>query len=106
MTNKLAYEPLVNWTVMLKAMADESRLRIIQLLLGREMAVNDIAAELGIEAYNVSKHLRILESCRLVVKRKNGIKRMFKVAEGLGSRYSGGILDFGCCKFDFNELRS
>jgi len=47
--------------VILKALADENRLRIIHELLNKEASVQNLANTLGIKIYNISKHLKILE---------------------------------------------
>jgi DNA-binding transcriptional ArsR family regulator len=93
-----------NWETMLGALADRSRLLIINELLKSEASVNDLANALDIQMYNVSKHLRILEECGLVIKRKNGIKRIYKISEDLQPHSSDTrrVLDLGCCKFIFN----
>ncbi len=98
-------KPLSDWTVILKTLADETRLRIMNILLDHEASVNELAKTLGMENYNISKHLKLLESCALVEKRKDGANRIFKIAEGMRSRFSDDILDLGCCKFNFKDLR-
>ncbi|MBC8414229.1 MAG: winged helix-turn-helix transcriptional regulator [Nitrospira sp.] len=60
-----------NWTTILKALADESRLQIIHALLNNEASVQDLSDSLEMKIYNISKHLKILETSGLVQKRKN-----------------------------------
>ena len=43
----------------LKALGEINRLRIMRLLLGRQLGVSAIARRLKTSEYNVSKHLRI-----------------------------------------------
>jgi DNA-binding transcriptional ArsR family regulator len=93
------------WQTMLSALADRSRLLIINELLKSESSVNDLANILNNRVYNISKHLRILEECGLVVKRKNGIRRIYRIAEDVHLRSSlqnGRVLDLGCCRFIFD----
>jgi DNA-binding transcriptional ArsR family regulator len=92
-----------DWESILSALADKNRLLIINELLKRESSVNDLADTLKIQMYNISKHLKILEESGLVIKRKNGIKRIYKISEDLQTRSSntGRILDLGCCTFIF-----
>lgn len=93
------------WTTILKALADESRLQIIHELLKKEASVLDLSNNLGIQSYNISKHLKILETNGLVKKRKDGVHRIYHITENLRSRFSDNnqILDLGCCKFIFNS---
>jgi DNA-binding transcriptional ArsR family regulator len=96
----------VEWTTVLKALADENRLQIIRELLKGEASVQDLSKALKIKMYNISKHLKILETSGLVRKRKEGVRRIYMITENLRSRLSGDnqVLDLGCCKFIFSEL--
>ena len=55
-----------------RALADESRLRLIYCLLQHEMRVCDLAAVVGISESAVSQHLRQLRLLRLVRNRRAG----------------------------------
>ena len=55
-----------------KALGDETRLNIVQLLVGRELCVCDIAELLGISQSAISHQLRVLRQARLVKPRKEG----------------------------------
>lgn len=105
--NKADTEPHFDWSVILKALADENRLQIIHELLRHEATVQDLSNTLQIKTYNMSKHLKILETSGLVKKRKEGIHRIFHIAENLRSRLSDDnqVLDLGCCKFMFGLPR-
>ncbi len=94
-----------NWTSILKALADESRLQIIYELLKQEATVKDLSEILDSQPYNISKHLKILEANELVNKTKDGTHRIYSVAESLRSRLSedNQVLDLGCCKFIFGN---
>ena len=98
-------ESTLNWTSILKALADENRLQIIHTLLKQESSVQDLSESLDIKTYNISKHLKILETSGLVQKRKDGIHRIYHVTENLRSHLSedNQVLDLGCCKFIFSE---
>lgn len=103
--NKSYPHSSIKWTVILKTLADESRLQIIHALLKEAASVHDLADALEIKIYNVSKHLKILETCGLVKKRKEGTYRIYSITEGLKSRLSKDkqVLDLGCCKFIFSN---
>jgi DNA-binding transcriptional ArsR family regulator len=98
-------ETALQWTGILKALADESRLQIIHELLSREASVRELAANLDIKVYNISKHLKILESAGLVCKRKDGALRIYKITDEFRSKFRGNdnVLDLGCCKFIFDS---
>lgn len=98
-------ESHLNWTTILKALADENRLRIIHELLKKESSVQDLSDALGIKPYNISKHLKILETSGLLQKRKDGVHRIYQISYNLKSRFKDNnrILDLGCCQFIFGE---
>jgi DNA-binding transcriptional ArsR family regulator len=56
----------------LKALADSTRLRILGLLLVREMCVCEVMAALNLTQPTASHHLGILENAELVKDRKQG----------------------------------
>lgn len=101
--NKSNVESHLNWTTILKALADENRLQIIHELLKQEASVQDLSTILEIRTYNISKHLKILETNGLVKKRKDGVHRIYHITENLKSHLSedNQVLDLGCCKFLF-----
>ena len=96
-----------DWSIVLKALADDNRLQIIRELLMNEASVQDLSDRLEIKTYNMSKHLKILETSGLVKKRKEGIHRIYHITENLRTRLSDDnqVLDLGCCKFMFNSPR-
>lgn len=51
----------------LKALADENRIRILNLLKNRELCVCDIEAILGIKQSNTSRHLNKLKMAGIIV---------------------------------------
>ncbi len=104
MENNSNVESRLNWTTILKALADENRLQIIHELLKQESSVQDLSNALEIKTYNISKHLKILETSGLVRKRKDGVHRIYHITENLKSRFSDNneVLDLGCCKFIFD----
>lgn len=57
------------------AIADPTRREIIDLLAHKTMPVNDVAERFEISRPAVSKHIKILNECGLVVIRKEGRQR-------------------------------
>ncbi len=96
----------LQWTKALKALADESRLLIIHELLKQEASVSELSNSLGIQIYNISRHLKILENSGLVKKKRDGHNVIYSISEGIANRFSekDQVLDLGCCKFTFKEL--
>lgn len=58
-----------------QAIADPTRREIIDLLAGQSLPVNEVADRFEISRPAVSKHIKILNECGLVVIRKKGRKR-------------------------------
>ena len=56
----------------LRALADPTRLRIVRLLSGMELAVGEIAQVLGQSQPRVSRHIRILAEAGLTERRREG----------------------------------
>jgi DNA-binding transcriptional ArsR family regulator len=61
------------------AVADPVRREIMTLLHGRTMSAGDIAARFDISRPAVSRHLRILRSCGLVVAESSGRQRLYRL---------------------------
>jgi len=85
----------------LRALGEETRLRILRLLLKEQLSVNEIAERLQVSEYNVSKHLRIMREAGLLEIEKHGQQRLYRVIEDLKSR---AVLDLGCCTFRIDKL--
>lgn len=62
-----------------KALADESRLRIVGVLASDEATVGEIAARLGLTEPTVSHHLRRLREAGLVAVRQEGNQRWYRL---------------------------
>ena len=58
-------------TAVLKALAEERRLRMVELLLRKERCVRALARELGISESAASQHLKVLREAGLLT----GVKR-------------------------------
>jgi len=59
-----------NYLKVLKALADETRLRIVNLLYERELCVCDLESILGMTQTKISRHLARLKNADLVGDRK------------------------------------
>lgn len=69
-------------TLLFKAAADASRLRILLALAQEEMCVCDLAAFLEISESAVSHQLRLLRQISLVASRREGVVLYYRLADG------------------------
>ncbi len=87
-----------------KAMGDETRLRILESLLLGEKCVTDLTAVLHCSQPHVSHHLRILRDAGLVEGHRHGKQVCYRVEptvqRAMKSRGEQ-VLDFGCCELRF-----
>jgi ArsR family transcriptional regulator len=67
---------MVNCVEFCKALADETRQGILEMLREKELCVSDIVAAFQMSQPTISHHLNILKQFGLVVSRKEG-KRVF-----------------------------
>jgi DNA-binding transcriptional ArsR family regulator len=64
-----------------KALAEPSRLEILNALRGGERTVTEILEVTGFGQANVSKHLQLLYSAGFVDRRKDGVSMHYKLAD-------------------------
>lgn len=77
-----------------KALADETRLRILALLLAEgELCVCDIMAALQLPQSTASRHLAYLKNAGWVDDRREGVW-MFYSIDKRGSAFHSGMIDF------------
>jgi len=90
----------------LKALGEETRLRILRLLLRERLSVNEISERLKVSPYNISKHLRVMREAGLLEIEKHGQQRLYSVAKSLKSQVAANnnVLDLGCCTFRLDKL--
>jgi ubiquinone/menaquinone biosynthesis C-methylase UbiE len=81
----VVYVKTVNY---FKALADETRLRLVHLFLHYELNVNEIVAVLGMGQSRISRHLKILSDNRLITFRRDGLWTFYSaVGEGGGHHF-------------------
>lgn len=64
-----------------KVLAEPNRLRILNALRQGERTVNDLVEELDLGQANVSRHLSLLRRHGMVARRKEGIRRPYRIAD-------------------------
>lgn len=70
-------------TELLKALTDETRLRILALLGQGELCVCDLIAVLQLPQSTVSRHLSLLKNAGWVTDRRQGLWMYYHLAEGV-----------------------
>jgi len=77
----------------LKALADETRLRALCALKSGELCVCQLIALLELAPSTVSKHLSVLRNARLVDSRKEGRWMYYRLSRDFRAPVTGKILD-------------
>lgn len=67
--------------LVIKALADETRVRILTSLVGGELCVCQIVELMGLAPSTVSKHMSILKQAYLVDSRKDGRWMFYRLSE-------------------------
>lgn len=62
------------------SLADPTRRDMLRRLMGGEMSIGELAAPYDISFAAAAKHLTVLEDARLIIKRKEGRKRIVCLA--------------------------
>jgi DNA-binding transcriptional ArsR family regulator len=88
--------------LLLKALADPDRLRLVQALRERPQSVSDLAALLDNEIGNVSHHLKVLRRQQLVTTRRDGKMIIYSLASGVFQACDARTdkLELGCCRLE------
>ena len=79
---------------LLKALANETRLKMLRLLSKREMCVCELTVALDLTQPTASHHLNILENIRLIKDRKEGKWVFYSVANSELVQYLFNFLEF------------
>jgi DNA-binding transcriptional ArsR family regulator len=90
----------------MRALGDETRLRILESLLAQEKCVTDLVRELRRTQPHVSHHLRILREAGLVEGLREGKRICYRIVpqvQRVLRNHEGQALDFGCCQVTFPE---
>ena len=92
--------------VLLGALAEPIRLRIVNCLFGGPKNVTDICSLLDEEIVNVSHHLKVLKNAKVLTSKKQGRFVVYQIhpdflAADKESRERKQI-DFGCCQVNLS----
>lgn len=83
----------------LKAMADPTRLKILQLLREEEMCVGDVAEQAGLKHGTASANLNALCKAGLLACRRDGTKSYYRISSDMVFNICDGV-----CQSLKNEL--
>ena len=78
--------------VVMKALSEPNRVKILKMLQYKVMCVCEIKELLGISQPSVSKNLKILEDAGLVASKKEGLWVNYYLTDGERSPYAASLL--------------
>jgi len=83
--------------IIIKALADETRLRIVNILMRHELSVNELVSVLDMGQSRISRHLKILSDSGILRCRKDGLWVFYSAAKDNASaellRLLSGMMD-------------
>jgi len=65
----------------LKALAQPTRLKILECIRGGEKCICEIVPEINGEQSNISRHISVMQKSNLITTRKDGVRVLVKVKE-------------------------
>ena len=92
----------VSCASILKVLADETRLAVVEQLLSGPMHVGQINESLGVEQTLLSHHLRVLRDANLVTSERDGKHVTYSLAKSILGRRRGRAINLGCCLISFD----
>ncbi len=91
----------VSCASLLKVLADETRLAVVQQLLDGPLHVSEINDVLQLEQSLLSHHLKVLREAGLVLSERDGKAVMYRLAPQMVSARQGKAINLGCCLISF-----
>ena len=64
-----------------RALGDPSRLKIVNLLMGGELGVQELLQETGLSQTNLSRHLGVLRQAGILERRSDGNHAFFQIGD-------------------------
>jgi len=89
-----------------KALSDETRIRILKLLLERECCVCEVMQALDISQSRASRNLGILHDAGFVKARRDGLWVLYSIDEKGMASYSGALVELLRNSLDRDETIS
>lgn len=91
----------VSCATLLKALADDTRLAVVQQLLSGAKHVGELNQQLCLEQSLLSHHLKVLREMGIVEAHRDGKAVIYRLAPHLESAARGKSIDLGCCLLSF-----
>ncbi len=96
----------------LKALADTTRLGVVESLMAGPKRVGELGEQLGVEQSLLSHHLRVLREMGLIEARRDGKSVIYTLAAGVegdlsaseGDGAAAKTLNLGCCQLSFEAV--
>ncbi len=85
----------------LKALADSTRLSVLEALMNGPKHVSELMQPLGIEQSLLSHHLKVLRNVGLVDAVRDGKSVLYQLTPEVEGWDTGKTIDLGCCKLSF-----
>ena len=86
---------------MLKVLADEVRLAVVEQLLEGPKHVGEINERLHVEQTLLSHHLRVLREAGIVQSQRDGKMVLYRLTSAVEGAREGKAINLGCCLISF-----
>ena len=101
MENEIVPADPVDCASVLKVLADETRLAVVEQLLEGPKHVGEINEALEVEQTLLSHHLRVLRDAGLVNSERDGKQMLYSLTKHVQGNRRGRAINLGCCKISF-----
>jgi len=88
--------------VKLKAIADTTRLSVLEALMDGTKRVGEFVNLLQVEQSLLSHHLKVLRDIGLVKTKREGKSILYRLAADIKGSVTGKSIDLKCCQLVFN----
>jgi ArsR family transcriptional regulator len=96
---------LADTTRLMRALGDETRLRLLRLLSQRELGVSELVEILNVAQSRISAHLALLKEVGLVADRRLGRRSIYELVHGPAETWVRGVLESGADSPEFEADR-
>ncbi len=90
----------------LKALADPTRLAVVEALMDGPRHVHALGELIGVEQSLLSHHLRVLRDVGLLAAARDGKAVLYSLAPGVEGRDAAKALELGCCQLSFPRSKT
>jgi ArsR family transcriptional regulator len=90
----------------LKALADPTRLAVVEALMDGPRHVGELGDLLDVEQSLLSHHLRVLRDIGLLTAERDGKAVLYSLAPGVEGSAADRSIELGCCELSFPSPRS